>query len=55
MSDTKEEVKKAEPQKQDLAHHKTEETDNLCKAENPADDFMDQKQLDRETHGKKKE
>ena len=49
------EVKKAEDQPQDLSHHKTEETDELVKAERPADDFMDSHRLDRETHGKKKE
>ena len=47
----KEQVEKAEMD-QDLAHHKTQETDVLVKAENPADDFMQQKDLDKETHGK---
>ena len=45
--------KKAADQKQDLTHHKTEETDNLVKAERPADDFMKQNDMDKETHGKK--
>jgi hypothetical protein len=39
----------------DLAHHKTEETDNLVKAERPSDDFMDSHKLDREDHGKSEE
>lgn len=47
-------VEKAEME-QDLAHHKTEETDTLVKAENPADDFMKSKELDKETHGHKEE
>jgi len=49
--------KKPEQEKempQDLKHHRPEETDELAKSEHPADDFMDSKQLDRETHGKKK-
>lgn len=45
-------IEKAEDQKQDLTHHKTEETDVLVKAENPADDFMKQNDLDKSTHGK---
>ena len=49
------ELTKAVEQKQDLTHHKTEETDNLVKAERPADDFMKQNDLDKETHGKKVE
>jgi hypothetical protein len=49
------ETKKAEEQTQDLAHHKTEETDTLVKAERPADDFMKSNDLDKETHGKAKE
>lgn len=45
-------LQKAEEQPQDLAHHKTAETDTLVKAEHPADDFMRSKDLDKETHGK---
>ena len=51
MSNEKE-LEKAEDQQQDLVKHKVEETDNLAKAEHPADDFMDSRKLDRETHGK---
>lgn len=51
MDDKKEE--KLEEQKQDLKHHKTEETDNLVKSERPSDDYMDSHEMDRETHGKK--
>lgn len=47
----KEQTEKSE-QPQDLTHHKTQETDVLVKAENPADDFMRTKELDKETHGK---
>lgn len=39
-------------QPQDLTHHKTEETDTLVKAAEPADDFMRHNDLDKETHGK---
>lgn len=49
-----EEIEKAE-MPQDLAHHKTQETDTLVKAENPADDFMKSKELDKATHGKASE
>lgn len=52
--DEKEKIEKAE-MPQDLTHHKTEETDTLVKAENPADDFMKEKELDKETHGKASE
>ena len=46
------EFAKAAEQKQDLTHHKTEETDVLVKAEAPADDFMQKNDLDKKTHGK---
>jgi hypothetical protein len=49
------EEKKPEQQEQDLTHHKTETTDVLVKAERPAEDFMSQHDLDKETHGKKEE
>lgn len=49
-----EEIEKAE-MPQDLTHHKTQETDTLVKAENPADDFMKSKELDKTTHGKASE
>lgn len=52
MGDTE---KKLEEQPQDLTHHKTESTDTLVKAERPAEDFMRQHDLDKETHGKKEE
>lgn len=47
--------KPKEEMNQDLTHHKTEETDVLVKAENPADDFIREKRLDPETHGKEKD
>ena len=54
VAEAVEPVEKAE-MPQDLAHHKTEETDNLVKAERPADDFMKDHDLDKETHGKTEE
>jgi hypothetical protein len=41
-------------QQHDLIHHKPEETDELVKSAEPSDDFMKQKGLDKETHGKEK-
>ena len=41
-------------QQQDLTHHQTSETDELVKSAEPSDDFMKQKGLDKETHGKEK-
>lgn len=55
MNDDKKPKEEPKEQPQDLTHHKTEETDNLVKAENPDESFMNQKDLDKETHGKKKE
>ena len=49
------EEKKMNEQDQDLDYQKPEETDNLQKSERPADDYMDSRGLDHETHGKKPE
>lgn len=43
--------KKAE-QDQDLKHQKPEESDNLNKSESPDSEYMKDRGLDRETHGK---
>ena len=53
MDDKKEDKK--EEQAVDLGHQKPEETDNLQKSERPADDYMESRDLDKETHGKKEE
>src|SRR4051812_1510055 len=39
-------------QDQDLNHHKTEESDNLQKSADPDAEYMKDRGLDRETHGK---
>lgn len=47
--------KPKEEMTQDLTHHKTEETDELVKAAEPSDDFMRERRLDKDTHGKVKD
>lgn len=47
--------KEPEEQDQDLKHQKPEETDNLQKSERPDSDYMKSKELDPDTHGKKKD
>jgi len=53
MGKPEDEVTKAQPT--DLEHHKTEETDNLQKSATPDKSYMDAKELDVDTHGKKSE
>lgn len=52
-SESKESVKKADEQKQDLSHQKPQETDNLQKSERPSKDYCDERGIDPDTHGKK--
>jgi len=42
----------SEEQDQDLVHQHPEETDNLQKSERPDSDYMKDRGLDPETHGK---
>lgn len=46
------ETKKADDQDQDLKHQKPEESDNLQKSESPDSEYMKDRGLNRETHGK---
>ena len=45
-------LKKAEDQKQDLAHQKPEETDNLQKSARPNKDYCQDRGIDQDTQGK---
>jgi hypothetical protein len=52
---TQDEKNQGQEMVQDLKWQKPEESDNLQKSERPADDYMDSRGLDRDTHGKKDE
>jgi hypothetical protein len=51
----KEKQKHLEEQKQDLNYQKPEETDNIQKSAHPDADYMKDRNLDPETHGRKKD